>query len=215
VPGARLTPDLLSRARTLFARAIETPGGLKIQTIHSFCASVLRRFPLEAGVSPGFTEIDERVQGRLIADLLDEIAEDPARRMPSTPWCRISATRTASRSFPAPSPGGRTPSIRRWIWDGVAQAMGIDPGLDDAVFWPPSSLETSERFVSDLARARSRNTQLGTLHMSRSPGAVGGDDARRYGRDGSRFAFTVPAKTPAPPRGPRKGSYRKQDRSSR
>jgi ATP-dependent helicase/nuclease subunit A len=52
VPGARLTPDLLSRARTLFARAIETPGGLKIQTIHSFCASVLRRFPLEAGVSP-------------------------------------------------------------------------------------------------------------------------------------------------------------------
>jgi ATP-dependent helicase/nuclease subunit A len=58
----RSDPDLLSRARTLFARAIETPGGLKIQTIHSFCASVLRRFPLEAGVSPGFTEIDERVQ---------------------------------------------------------------------------------------------------------------------------------------------------------
>ena len=38
----------LRHARTLFARAIETPGGLKIQTIHSFCASLLRRFPLEA-----------------------------------------------------------------------------------------------------------------------------------------------------------------------
>lgn len=80
VPQADLAPDLLSRARTLFARAIETPGGLKIQTIHSFCASVLRRFPLEAGVSPGFTEIDERVQSRLIADLLDEMAGDPARQ---------------------------------------------------------------------------------------------------------------------------------------
>jgi ATP-dependent helicase/nuclease subunit A len=49
---------------------------LKIQTIHSFCASVLRRFPLEAGVSPGFTEIDERVQARLIVELLDRMAED-------------------------------------------------------------------------------------------------------------------------------------------
>jgi ATP-dependent helicase/nuclease subunit A len=73
-----LAPEVLSRARTLFARAIEAPGGLKIQTIHSFCAAVLRRFPLEAGVSPGFTEIDERVQSRLIADLLDRMAEDPA-----------------------------------------------------------------------------------------------------------------------------------------
>ena len=40
-------------ARALFARALETPGGLKIQTIHAFCEKLLRRFPLEAGVSPG------------------------------------------------------------------------------------------------------------------------------------------------------------------
>ena len=45
----------LAHARTLFARAIEAPGGLKIQTIHSFCSSLLRRFPLEAGVTPDFT----------------------------------------------------------------------------------------------------------------------------------------------------------------
>ncbi len=38
-----------AQARQLFARAIETPGGLRIQTIHSFCATLLRRFPLEAG----------------------------------------------------------------------------------------------------------------------------------------------------------------------
>src|SRR6056297_834026 len=53
-----MSDEVLRQARTLFARAIEAPGGLKIQTIHSFCSSVLRRFPLEAGVSPGFTEID-------------------------------------------------------------------------------------------------------------------------------------------------------------
>jgi ATP-dependent helicase/nuclease subunit A len=42
-------------ARTLFARVLDAPGGLKIMTIHSFCDGVLRRFPLEAGVAPGFT----------------------------------------------------------------------------------------------------------------------------------------------------------------
>ncbi|MEO0712935.1 MAG: double-strand break repair helicase AddA [Pseudomonadota bacterium] len=46
-------------ARALFAQALETPGGLRIETIHAFCARVLRRFPLEAGVSPGFAEIEE------------------------------------------------------------------------------------------------------------------------------------------------------------
>ena len=55
-----LSARRLALARQLFARAIETPGGLRIQTIHSFCASLLRRFPLEAGVPPGFTEMDDR-----------------------------------------------------------------------------------------------------------------------------------------------------------
>jgi len=49
----------LSKARALFARALETPGGLKIQTIHAFCEKLLRRFPLEAGVSPGFRVMDD------------------------------------------------------------------------------------------------------------------------------------------------------------
>lgn len=51
--------DDLKAARALFARALETPGGLRIETIHAFCARILRRFPLEAGVFPGFTEIDD------------------------------------------------------------------------------------------------------------------------------------------------------------
>lgn len=67
----------LSEARRLFAKAIEAPGGLKIQTIHSFCASLLRRFPLEAGVPHGFTEMDDRA-GILLRDtLLEEMAMGP------------------------------------------------------------------------------------------------------------------------------------------
>ncbi len=69
------TPEKLRIARTLFARAIETPGGLKIQTIHSFCASLLRRFPLEAGVSPQFTEIEDRAADLLRAEIVDKMVD--------------------------------------------------------------------------------------------------------------------------------------------
>ena len=70
-------PDILLRARRLFARAIETPGGLKIQTIHAFCSAVLRRFPLEAAVSPDFAEIEERSLQQLRIELLDRLAQGP------------------------------------------------------------------------------------------------------------------------------------------
>lgn len=72
-----ITPDLCRTARTLFARAIETPGGLKIQTIHSFCAGLLRRFPMEAGVSPQFTEMDSRAEADLRGDVLRQMASGP------------------------------------------------------------------------------------------------------------------------------------------
>src|SRR5690606_17344995 len=48
--GTPPTPGVSIRARTLFAHALEAPGGLKIQTIHAFCEAVLHRFPKEAGV---------------------------------------------------------------------------------------------------------------------------------------------------------------------
>jgi len=71
-----LGTDTLAHARTLFARAVEAPGGLKIQTIHSFCASVLRRFPVEAHISPAFEEMDDRNQTDLISEILEDMATD-------------------------------------------------------------------------------------------------------------------------------------------
>ncbi len=76
--ASHVTAYGLSRARQLFARAIETPGGLRIQTIHSFCATILRRFPLEAGVSPGFKELDDRAARLMRAEIVEELAEDGA-----------------------------------------------------------------------------------------------------------------------------------------
>ena len=72
--GMTADAKTLAAARVLFARALETPGGLRVQTIHGFCESLLKRFPLEAGLSPHFDLMDEQdaqnLQTGLIADLL-------------------------------------------------------------------------------------------------------------------------------------------------
>lgn len=47
------------RARKLFASALETPGGLKVQTIHALCTRLLQQFPFEAGVPARFTVVDD------------------------------------------------------------------------------------------------------------------------------------------------------------
>jgi ATP-dependent helicase/nuclease subunit A len=64
----------LSKARTLFAKALETPGGLKIGTIHAFCEKLLRRFPLEAGVSPTFKVMDDQASALIAAEARADVA---------------------------------------------------------------------------------------------------------------------------------------------
>ena len=64
----------LNEARRLFAKALETPGGLKIQTIHSFCSGVLRKFPLEISVPPNFKILDERKKQELVTRTILEIS---------------------------------------------------------------------------------------------------------------------------------------------
>ncbi len=72
--GAPRDEIALSRARTLFAKALETPGGLKIQTIHAFCEKLLRRFPLEARVSPGFTVMDDAAAALIVTEARAAVA---------------------------------------------------------------------------------------------------------------------------------------------
>lgn len=65
----------LDAARKLFAQVIDTAGGLKIMTLHSFCQSVLGRFPLEAGISPNFSVMDDSMATELINASKSEIYE--------------------------------------------------------------------------------------------------------------------------------------------
>jgi ATP-dependent helicase/nuclease subunit A len=78
---ARPDAKLRMRARELFASALETPGGLKVQTIHALCTRLLQQFPFEANVPARFAVIDERDQTEMmeranLAVLLDA-SRDP------------------------------------------------------------------------------------------------------------------------------------------
>jgi ATP-dependent helicase/nuclease subunit A len=63
---ANPSPRLRISARKLFASALETPGGLKVQTIHALCTRLLQQFPFEANVPARFTVLDDRDQTEMM-----------------------------------------------------------------------------------------------------------------------------------------------------
>src|SRR5689334_22251038 len=69
-------PRTRERARQLFAKVLDCPGGLKIQTIHSFAQSSLAAFPAEAGIVPGFQPIEGRAEQELVRRTLADLMAD-------------------------------------------------------------------------------------------------------------------------------------------
>jgi ATP-dependent helicase/nuclease subunit A len=63
---AQPTVSLRKSARELFASALETPGGLKVQTIHALCTRLLQQFPFEANVPARFSVLDDRDQTEMM-----------------------------------------------------------------------------------------------------------------------------------------------------
>src|SRR4051794_40557509 len=76
--GELPTPERLSLARRLFARAVETPGGLKIETIHAFCERLLHMVPFEANVPARFAVLDETQASELVAEATANVLADAA-----------------------------------------------------------------------------------------------------------------------------------------
>jgi ATP-dependent helicase/nuclease subunit A len=135
-PALDLDAGKLREARRLFARAIEVPGGLRIQTIHSFCASILRRFPLEAGVTPQFTEMDDRASKLLRDEVMETLADGAAagivqefaRIFTGGDFSEITAEIVANKARFGPKPS---------LGDCLAQ-FGLKPGT------------TEEKIASDI-----------------------------------------------------------------
>ncbi len=161
-PGATIPPDQLARARTLFARALETPGGLKIQTIHAFCEALLRRFPLEAGVSPQFRVLDDREARALRADVLDRFAtEDPHG------FAAIARSVTGDDPDPLLLEIAQHRATFAEPFDpaALARALGADPDLSAealaAAVLPPESEAALRRLLPALAAGSKTDVSTG------------------------------------------------------
>lgn len=71
--GADPDRGQMEKARTLFSSTVDAPDGLKIMTIHSFCQYVLKRFPVEAGITPDFQILDEEEAEKLLKNAMESV----------------------------------------------------------------------------------------------------------------------------------------------
>ena len=72
----------MKAARTLFAQVLDSPGGIKVQTIHAFCQSVLARFPLEAGIAPNFRVLEETEAQQLLRNSTGRVLSGTSQLAP-------------------------------------------------------------------------------------------------------------------------------------
>jgi len=137
-----LAPDAQRRslARRLFARALETPGGLKVQTIHAFCTRLLHQFPFEANVAARFAVLDETEQSELLERLTLNVLLDGAREPDSLLARALNSAMTAAadQTFRdvVREAIGRRDAIMRWVSGGggveainanMSKLLGVDP----------------------------------------------------------------------------------------
>lgn len=87
---SRPTASDLAHAREIFFKYIDNPDVLKIKTIHGFCEEILRRFPLEAGIAPGWTLISDANQKVLLRETFDRLVNSaPANERVNDAFMRI------------------------------------------------------------------------------------------------------------------------------
>jgi ATP-dependent helicase/nuclease subunit A len=118
------------RARQLFARVLDQPGGMHILTIHAFCHSLLRRFPLEAGVAPQFELMDDRTARELLDEALAgtlararSAETGPLAAALATLTARVDETRFRELLEAVANERGRLSRL-------IAEAGGLDAYLD-------------------------------------------------------------------------------------
>ena len=183
---SNMAPDAVRRmsARRLFARALETPGGLKVQTIHAFCTQLLHQFPFEANVAARFSVLDEAEQTQLLeqltlAVLLDGAADPGSALGGALAAAMIAAADVTFRELVRETIGQRD-AIISWVTGaggvaaaiaGLSRALGIDPSDDresiEAEFFAGSSIAPAEWPIIAAALAQGSKTD--------------GDQARRFG----------------------------------
>lgn len=141
IDGFAPSPERLAAARRLFARAVETPGGLKIQTIHAFCERLLHLFPFEANVSAAFEVLDDAGAAEMLAEARLGLLATAAAHPDGEDARAIAAVEAAAGQFGFETLMRQALSLRAWLRehargeDGIAayraalaEALGVGPG---------------------------------------------------------------------------------------
>ncbi len=183
-----LVPDAtrLARARRLFGLVLDTPGGLKIQTIHAFCQSLLARFPLEAGVSQRFRVMGDAdaaetlAEARAIVIARAQTRHDPALSKAfdlmtleageTTFTSLIEQLNSERRHLLAL--GETTEAIDAYCIT-IAEALGVDPGA--------SSASHRAAFIAELRADRTRLADIARRFGASAGGEIDADIAATLG----------------------------------
>ncbi|MEX6506345.1 double-strand break repair helicase AddA [Jiella sp. M17.18] len=155
--GREPSAERLAEARRLFAEAVETPGGLKIQTIHAFCEAILHQFPLEANVPGHFEVLDDTESAALLLEARRRLITSASRAEHSSLEERLLAESFSSVLALAGEFGldqllseivAKRDAIRRHI----DEAGGLGPAI--ALLRRALRLEEGEDEAAILAEAR-------------------------------------------------------------
>jgi ATP-dependent helicase/nuclease subunit A len=127
--GMMSDPRRRAQARRLFAHALETPGGLKVQTIHAFCTQLLHQFPFEAKVAARFAVLDEaeqtQLQERLTLAVLLEGAATPDSALSRALLTAMTAAADQTFRDVVREAIGMRDAFSRW----VAKSGGVDAAI--------------------------------------------------------------------------------------
>jgi ATP-dependent helicase/nuclease subunit A len=180
-------PHELIFARQLFARTIESPGGLKIQTLHAFAERLLRLFPFEANVPAHFNVLDESDSKRLLLEARDAALVE----LGGSSECAAALDLVARESGPTIFDALLTEALSRAeifgahddalsYADALRAPLGLSPGVTTA------SVE-AEMLGGDVGRMR-RERWAQALEAGKKHDQNIAANLRSAGQDGARQA---------------------------
>ena len=209
ISNLKPSPALRARARRLFALALETPGGLKVQTIHAFCTRLLHQFPFEAEVAAGFEVLDGAAETLLLHQVNLGVLLDVRPMSPHTARpCARDRDRHGGR--PHAQGGDRRgdpqarPLVETWIAHG-GSIEGAVAGLCGMLDVSPTTRSSASRTRWSMVRTCRRMSGTTTPRCSTLART---SDRERAGL-ARRGAPPVSARCPLPPHlphGPRRAA---------
>ena len=163
--GTAPGPEARRRARLLFESLLHCEYPLRITTYHAFCQEILRRFPFDAGVPPGFELVES--EGLLMDEAWDALCVEAttapegevaaAMQVLLDHHGNIAGPRDALMGFLAHRidwwayTHGQEDAVG-WATGQLRQRLGIDATPDPAGFFTPGRREALRQYAELLAR---------------------------------------------------------------